>query len=151
MPRKGNLLASAAAPPSHPVEPPVPQAPESAEQSYPAALPTHLVELLKTLPPHVDRRNGAAQVKQHLFPVSHRTLEAWRLPTQHVNGRALIPTRALFEAAYAKLTAAPVIMGGRRAKAPPLETPFDPVSPANQGRQARAPAFNRCAVEQSAT
>jgi hypothetical protein len=32
-----------------------------------------------------------------------------------VNGRAVVPTAKLFEIAFAKLNAAPVVMGGRRS------------------------------------
>lgn len=79
-----------------------------------ANLPPHLQEVLATAPANVDRRTGAELVTRFLFPVSHRSLEAWRLPTRHVNGKAIIPTAKLFELAYAKLAAAPVIMSGRR-------------------------------------
>lgn len=80
-------------------------------------LPPNLQELLAQQPPNIDRRKGADLITKHLFPVSHRSLEAWPLPTRHVNGRAVIPTAALLEVAYAKLAAAPVIMGGKRAPA----------------------------------
>jgi hypothetical protein len=82
-----------------------------------ATLPSVLQEVVAQHPPNVDRRTGAGLVTRHIFPVSHRSLEAWPLPTRHVNGKALIPTVVLFEVAYAKLTAAPVIMGGRRTRA----------------------------------
>jgi hypothetical protein len=79
-------------------------------------LPPDLQELVATLPPNVDRRTGAHLITAHLgFPVSHRTLEAWPLPTRRVNGHAIVPTAKLFEIAFAKLSAAPVIMGGRRS------------------------------------
>jgi hypothetical protein len=85
-------------------------------------LPAGLQEALAAAPPNVDRRTGAQLITKHLFPVSHRSLEAWPLPTRHVNGRALIPTEALLAVAYAKLAAAPVIMGGgRRAAAEPQQ------------------------------
>jgi hypothetical protein len=77
-------------------------------------LPSHLREVLATSPVNVDRRVGAELVTRHFFPVSHRSLEVWPLPVRHVNGRAIIPTAALFEIAYSKLSAAPVVMGGRR-------------------------------------
>jgi hypothetical protein len=80
-------------------------------------LPPDLQEVLAAAPPNVDRRRGAELVTRHLFPVSHRSLEAWPLPTRHVNGRALISTETLFTVAYARLVAAPVIMGGRRTSA----------------------------------
>ncbi len=78
-------------------------------------LPPELQEVLAQQPPNIDRRKGADLITRHLFPVSHRSLEAWPLPTRHVNGKAVIPTASLLEVAYAKLTAAPVIMGGKRS------------------------------------
>jgi hypothetical protein len=78
-------------------------------------LPPSLVELLADLPSNVNRRTGAELVTKHLFPVSHRSLEAWPLPTRHVNGKAILATVTLFEHAYAKLQSAPVIFGGRRS------------------------------------
>jgi hypothetical protein len=80
-------------------------------------LPPHLLDVVAEQPPNVDRRTGAKLVTKHLFPVSHRSLEAWPLPTRRVNGRAIIPTAKLFELAFAKLNAAPVTMGGRRPAA----------------------------------
>jgi hypothetical protein len=80
-------------------------------------LPEYLMEVLSDQPQNVDRRVGAELVTRHLFPVSRRTLEAWPLPTRHVNGKAIVPTRALFEVAFAKMSAAPVVMGGRGAVA----------------------------------
>ena len=77
-------------------------------------LPDFLVEILSTQPQNVDRRAGAELISSNLFPVSPRTLEAWPLPTRHVNGKAIIQTRKLFEVAYAKFMAAPLVMSGRR-------------------------------------
>lgn len=81
-------------------------------------LPTKLLEVLAEQPPNVDRRTGADLITRHMFPVSHRSLEAWGLPTRHVNGRALVPTVTLFEVAFARLGAAPLVMSGRRARPP---------------------------------
>ncbi len=81
-----------------------------------STLPPHLVELLAELPVNVDRRVGAELITKHLFPVSHRSLEVWPLPTRHVNGRSITATAKLFEVAYAKLNAAPIIMGGIKNK-----------------------------------
>jgi hypothetical protein len=80
-----------------------------------ATLPPALQEVLSQQPPNIDRRKAAELITRHLFPISHRSLEAWSLPTRHVNGKAVIPTALLFEIAYAKLVAAPVVMGGRKA------------------------------------
>jgi hypothetical protein len=79
-------------------------------------LPQYLLEALSRLPTNVDRRAGAEAVTEHIFPVSPRTLEAWPLPTRRVNGKAITQTKALFEVAYAKFAAAPVVIGGRRHK-----------------------------------
>jgi hypothetical protein len=67
------------------------------------------------LPTRVDRRTGAALLTRHLFPVSHRTLEAWPLTWRLVNGKALVETAELFAFAQSKLDAAAPIRGGRRA------------------------------------
>jgi hypothetical protein len=83
-----------------------------------ASLPPNIVAVLKQQPENVDRRTGAELVTRHFFPVSYRTIEAWPLPTRRVNGKAIVPTVRLFELAYAKLAAAPVVMGGRKAAAP---------------------------------
>jgi hypothetical protein len=87
---------------------------ENPEYSATEPLPLNLTELLADLPANVDRRRGAELLTKHLFPVSHRSLEAWELPTRHVNGRAVVSTAKLFEMAFDKLNAAPVVMGGRR-------------------------------------
>jgi len=80
----------------------------------PADLPRHLAEVLAQQPVNVDRRTGAELVTKYFFPVSHRSLEAWPLPTRRVNGKAITATATLFELAYAKLRIAPGIMSGRR-------------------------------------
>jgi hypothetical protein len=77
-------------------------------------LPPELTDLLADLPVNVDRKTGARLVTKHFFPTSDRTLERWPLPWQRVNGRAITPTIALLALAYAKLAAAPVVMGGQR-------------------------------------
>jgi len=78
-------------------------------------LPSSVLELLADLPINVDRRTAAGLVTKYLFPVSYRSLEAWPLPTRNVNGRAIVATSTLFEIAYAKLQAAPLVVGGRRS------------------------------------
>ena len=50
----------------------------------------------------------------HLFPVSHRSLEVWRLPWMRANGYAVTLTIAFVAVAYEKFSAAPFVMGGRR-------------------------------------
>ena len=76
-----------------------------------------VAERLDALPQNVDRRRGAALVTEHFFPVSHRTLEVAPLAWRHVNGKAIVATRDLFDWAQAKLDAAPVVRGGRRPHA----------------------------------
>jgi hypothetical protein len=77
-------------------------------------LPHWLEEILNDLPTNVNRRRGAEEISHHLFPVSHRSLEAWPLPTRRVNGQAIVSTRALFALAFQKYSASPVVMSGRR-------------------------------------
>jgi hypothetical protein len=84
-------------------------------ESASVILPPELEQVVAALPKYVDRRGGADLITKHMFPVSFRTLEAWPLPTRHVNGHAIVPTAKLFEIAFAKLSAAPVLMGGRRS------------------------------------
>jgi hypothetical protein len=74
-------------------------------------------ELLKTLPPRVDRRIGAELVTRHIIPTTHRAIETWPLVRRYVGGRALYETAALFEHAHAMLDAAPPVRGGRRRRA----------------------------------
>jgi hypothetical protein len=69
------------------------------------------------LPQRVDRRTAAALLTQHMFPVSHRTLEAWPLAWRVVNGKAVVKTEDLFAVAEAKLAAAPSIRGRARNEA----------------------------------
>ena len=88
------------------------------ETTYPAVpdqLPPELQEAIALLPPNLDRRTAVAELYRHTgIRLSHRTLEAWPLPARRVLGRSLIPTAALFRLAYAKLAAAPMVMGGRK-------------------------------------
>jgi hypothetical protein len=79
-----------------------------------ANLPPELLEALAHAPPKATRRKIAELLEQNGFPVSPRTLEAWPLPVEYFNGKAIVSTVKAFELAYAKLCASPVIMGGRR-------------------------------------
>ena len=79
-----------------------------------APFPPWLEDVLSRLPMNVNRRRGAQEVSQNLFPVSPRTLEAWPLPMRRINGQAIVSTRVLFAVAYEKYLAAPVVMVGRR-------------------------------------
>lgn len=85
------------------------------------ALPKRLVDVLARVPVYSDRRCGAALLTHHVFPVSHRSLEVWPVPWQHVNNKAIALTVVLFAVAYARLECAPVIMGGRRHVARELD------------------------------
>jgi hypothetical protein len=76
--------------------------------------PDWLEEVVSHLPTNVNRRRGAEEISHHLFPVSHRSLEAWPLPTRRVNGQAIVSTRDLFVLAFRKYSASPIVMGGRR-------------------------------------
>ena len=71
---------------------------------------------LSTLPTRMDRRMGAEIITRHLFPVSHRSIEAWPLAVRRVNGRALYDTRELLAHAQTILDAAPSIRSGRTRK-----------------------------------
>jgi hypothetical protein len=75
-------------------------------------LPPRLITVLASSPAYVHRKAGAALVTQHITPVSHRSLEVWRVPWWHVNGKATTMALALFAVGYAKFAAAPMIMGG---------------------------------------
>jgi hypothetical protein len=81
------------------------------------SIPEWLDDILSRLPTNVNRRRGAEEISQYLFPVSHRSLESWQLPTRRVNGQAIVSTRALFALAFQKYSASPVVMGGRRKPA----------------------------------
>ena len=77
-------------------------------------LPLDLQAVVESQPARIDRRTAADLITRHFFPVSHRSLEAWPLLTQRVNGKAIISTAQVFETAFARLSAAPIVMGGRR-------------------------------------
>jgi hypothetical protein len=81
-----------------------------------AAMPQRLMDVLAAAPVYSERRSGADLLRQHVIPVSRRSLEAWPLPWQHANGKAITLTIALFAVAHAKLAAAPLTMGGRRSQ-----------------------------------
>jgi hypothetical protein len=76
-----------------------------------------LDELLAKYPPRVTRVHAAEIVCENCFEVSPRTIESWPIRRVLVNGRAHLQTREVLEHAFAKLRAAPVVMGGRRAAA----------------------------------
>jgi hypothetical protein len=84
-----------------------------------ATLPSQLKELVELLPPRLIEVAEKAPVYSDRIPgaalVSHRSLEAWPLPWQRPYGKAITPTIALLAVAYSKLSAAPVVMSGRRA------------------------------------
>ena len=70
---------------------------------------------LAAYPERMDRRQGAAFVTKHYFPVSARSLEVWPLTWLHVNGKAVAATTEYSAVAEAKLAAATPIRGGKRA------------------------------------
>ncbi len=70
---------------------------------------------LTDYPERMDRRQAAAFVTKHYFPVSPRSLEKWPLTWLHVNGKALAATTEYAVVAEAKLAAATPIRGGKRA------------------------------------
>jgi hypothetical protein len=86
---------------------------QQTETSSSPALVASPFARLEHLPRRVTRKRGAELVSENFFPISHRTLESWSIPTQLVNGKVTIDTRALFEMAQTKLNAAPVIVRGR--------------------------------------
>jgi hypothetical protein len=65
-------------------------------------LPQHLLDLLPKLPVNMDRKDGAALVSQHCFPVSPKTIKDWPLPWTCPNGKALAPTEAYLKFAVRK-------------------------------------------------
>ena len=68
-------------------------------------------------PPRLHRRAIPDYVRRrHGFKVSYRTVEAWPVPWEMFNGRAYVNTAALDAYISARLSAAPVIRGGRRAQ-----------------------------------
>jgi hypothetical protein len=77
-------------------------------------LPPDLQKVVESQPARIGRRTAANLITQHLYPVSHRSLEAWPLLTQIVNGKATVSPEQVFQTAIARLSAAPIIMGGRR-------------------------------------
>lgn len=77
-------------------------------------LPPRLINVAAEAPAYVDRRTGEQIVRQHVMPTCYRSFEVWRLPWRHANGKAITWTLALLAVAYAKLTASPIVMGGRR-------------------------------------
>lgn len=69
---------------------------------------------LTDYPVRMDRRQGAAFVTKHYFPVSARSLEVWPLTWLRVNGKALAATAEYAAVAEAKLAEATPIRGGKR-------------------------------------
>ncbi len=107
------LLAGAADLPGHLAEVVAPLSPDL--KQLVEQLPERLMDVAANAPVYLDRRSAAALLTRYVFPVSHRSLEVWRVPWQHVNGKAIGLTVVLLAVGYAKLAAAPVIMGGRGA------------------------------------
>ena len=83
------------------------------------ALPQRLMDVAALAPVFVDRKVGATLLTRNAIPVSHRSLEAWPLPWQRANGRALTPSIAMLALAHEKMVRAPVVMGGRQTATTP--------------------------------
>ena len=73
-----------------------------------------LEDLLQRYPKRMWRKPLAEAISHEFFPVSHRSLEAWPLSWQLVNGKAVTATRDAFIVAQAKLNAAPAMRSGCR-------------------------------------
>jgi hypothetical protein len=75
-------------------------------------------EMLASAPRFIDRSSAAKLVTDHLYRLSPRTIESWALPTRILNGRANFETGIFLLLVFAKLVAAPVVMGGKRSDTP---------------------------------
>ena len=73
-------------------------------------LPMWLREVIARLPAYIDDKRGAQVVSEHLFEISHRTVEIWPLPTRHINGRAMHPTVAVLREAWRRVNAEPEVV-----------------------------------------
>jgi hypothetical protein len=82
-------------------------------------LPPSLMDVAVQQAAYIDRRAGAELISQHVFKVSWRTLEGWRVPWRKINGRAKTPPIILLAVAYSKRAGAPVCMGGRHTASEP--------------------------------
>lgn len=71
--------------------------------------------------PMVTRREAAALVNQHYFPVSPRTLERAPLTWRFIAGRVMVEKAELFRWAEAKVAAAAPIRGGHRKQPPAMK------------------------------
>jgi hypothetical protein len=83
-------------------------------------LPSHLLDLLATLPAMIDRSAGAALVSKCVFPTTPQTVKGWQIRWSYPNGRALAPPAAYLEYAYRKSRSAPQPRG-RPARRMPAE------------------------------
>jgi hypothetical protein len=79
-------------------------------------LPEFIVDELRRLPRFADRRALASAISRFIFPVSHRTLEAWPVRWRRVNGHAVAETREAFTHAWCKFCSSPVVTGGRGSR-----------------------------------
>ena len=78
---------------------------------------SNAVTLPPGVPPRLDRRAAAKLLTDYYFPTSVRTMPELPLPWRIVNRKALVETKDLVAWAQAKLDQAPMIRGGRRARA----------------------------------
>ena len=81
-----------------------------------SVLPAELLEVIRTLPPRLTRKDASAVLERHIgIKSSPRSLEAWPIRGQIICGKFMGSTVEWFVVAYEKVSAAPLIMSGRRA------------------------------------
>jgi hypothetical protein len=87
----------------------------SAPEWLPDDLKPLFERVMQDLPAFPDRHKYAAVWREHVHEQSHRSLEAWPLPTRKLNGRACFEAREAVEYGFRRLLEAPKIRGGHRA------------------------------------
>lgn len=65
--------------------------------------------LLSQYREHLTREEAADAITRHFFPIKRRTLERWKVPVTHLNGKACLATRDVFEEAQRRVDAAACI------------------------------------------
>ena len=80
-------------------------------------MPQYLVNAAVAGPAYVDRRMAAGYITREVVEISPRSLEIWNVPKQLINGRAVSLLIVYLAVAFAKLSDAPMTMGGRRGDA----------------------------------
>jgi hypothetical protein len=80
-----------------------------------SVLPAELLELIRTLPPLLTRKDASPVLEKYIgIKSSPRSLEAWNIRGQIICGKFMASTVEWFEVAYENVSAAPLIMSGRR-------------------------------------